>query len=88
MNDIIRQSPFYQWALEEGEAKEKAYGLAQMRQAVVEVVQERFPELAQLAEEVVVTIDSPAQLVRLSAKLGGTLWAGRPACGPGPDESR
>ena len=75
MNDIIRESPFYQWILEEGEAKGEARGeakkLAQMRQAVVDFVQGDFPELVQLAEEVVATIDNPAQLVRLSAKLGG-----------------
>ena len=71
MNDIIRQSPFYQWALEEGEAKEKAQGLAQMRQTVVEIVQERFPALAQLAEDVVATMDDLAQLRRLAVKLSG-----------------
>ena len=71
MNDIIRQSPFYQWALEEGEAKEKAQGLAQMRQTVVDFVQEHFPEFVQLAEEVVATIDNLPQLGRLSIQLGG-----------------
>ena len=71
MNDIIRESPFYQWILEEGEAKEKAKSIAQARQTVVEIIQERFPALAQLAEDVVATIDNLAQLVRLSAKLGG-----------------
>ncbi len=71
MNDIIRESPFYQWILAEGEAKEKAKGIAQTRQAVVDFVQEHFPVLAQLAEEVVATIDTQAQLVRLTGKLGG-----------------
>jgi hypothetical protein len=42
-----------------------------MRQTVVEIVQEGFPELVQLAEEVVATIDDLPQLGRLSAKLGG-----------------
>ncbi len=42
-----------------------------MRQAIVDFVEENFPELAQLAEEVVPTVDNPAQLVRLTAKLGG-----------------
>ena len=67
MHDILRESPAYQWILDEG----KAHGLAQMRQAIVEFVQEHFPALAQLAEEVVATIDKPTQLVHLSIKLGG-----------------
>ena len=71
MDDFLKESPAYQWILTEGREEEKAHGLAQMRQTVVDFVQERFPALAQLAEEVVATIDSPAQLVRLSAKLGG-----------------
>ena len=75
MHDILRESPAYQWILEEGEAKGEVKGIAeeraQMRQAIVEFVQEHFPALAQLAEEVVATIDNPAQLVHLSIKLGG-----------------
>ena len=77
MNDIIRESPFYQWILEEGEVKGVAQGIAQgvaqsvaqMRQAVVDFVRDDFPELVQLAEEVVATIDNPTQLVHLTAKL-------------------
>ena len=42
-----------------------------MRQTAVDVVKESFPELVQLAEEVVATIDNLPQLGRLSAKLGG-----------------
>ncbi|HWS84577.1 MAG TPA: hypothetical protein VN207_10000 [Ktedonobacteraceae bacterium] len=82
MHDIIRESPVYAWILEEGEAKGEvkgiakglaqgvAQGIAQTRQTIVEFVQEHFPALAQLAEEVVATIDNQAQLVRLTAKLG------------------
>jgi len=75
MNDIIRESPFYQWILEEGEAKGVTQGVAQsvaqMRQTIVDFVRECFPELAQLAEEVVATMDNLPQLGRLSIKLGG-----------------
>ena len=67
MNDIIRESPFYQWALEEGEAKK----LAQARQAVVDFVQRRFPALAQLAQEVVATTDNLPQLIQLTGDIGG-----------------
>jgi len=73
MHDFLRESPAYQWILdegrEEGREEQKAQGLAQMRQTVVEIVQERFPALAQLAEEVVATMDDLAQLRRLAVKL-------------------
>ncbi len=75
MDDFLSESPAYQWILEKGEAQGIAQGVtqsvAQMRQAIVDVMQEDFPELVQLAKEVVATIDNPAQLVRLTAKLGG-----------------
>jgi hypothetical protein len=86
MHDIIRESPVYEWILAEGKAEGKAEGeakgkaegkaegeakgKAETRQAVVGLVQERFPGLAQLAEEVVATIDNFAQLVRLTANIG------------------
>jgi hypothetical protein len=69
MHDIIRESPVYEWILAEGREEQKAQGLAQMRQTVVEIVQERFPALAQLAEDVVATMDDLAQLRRLAVKL-------------------
>jgi hypothetical protein len=49
----------------------QAQGLAQMRQTIVNIVQEHFPALARLATEIVATINDPAQLVRLSVMLGG-----------------
>jgi hypothetical protein len=71
MDDFLCESPAYQWILEKGEAQGVTQGVAQMRQAIVDVMQEDFPELVQLAKEVVTTIDNPAQLIRLTAKLGG-----------------
>jgi hypothetical protein len=71
INDIIRESPFYQWILEEGEVKGVAQGVAQARQAVVDFVKGDFPELVQLAEEVVATVDNLPQLLGLLVKLGG-----------------
>jgi hypothetical protein len=75
MNDIIRESPSYQWILEEGEVKGVAQGVAhsvaQARQAVVDFVKGDFPELVQLAEEVVATVDNLPQLLGLLVKLGG-----------------
>ena len=72
MHDFLRESPAYQWILDEGREEQKAQGLAQMRQTVVEIVQERFPTLAQLAEEVAATMDDLAQLRRLAVKLSST----------------
>ena len=66
-DDILVGSPVYQWILEKGREQD----LVQMRQTIVGIVQECFPELVQLAEVVVATIDNPPQLGRLSAKLGG-----------------
>jgi len=71
MQDFLKESPAYQWILEEGREEEKAKNLAQARQAVVDFVQKRFPELAQLVEEVVATIDSQARLILLTGDLGG-----------------
>jgi hypothetical protein len=70
-DDILIGSPVYRWIIERGHEEEKAQSVAQMRQTVVDVVKESFPELVQLAEEVVATIDDLPQLGRLSAKLGG-----------------
>ncbi|HWS84432.1 MAG TPA: hypothetical protein VN207_09265 [Ktedonobacteraceae bacterium] len=44
--------------------------VAQTRQAVVEIAQKRFPALTQLAEDVVATIDTSGQLLRLLVALG------------------
>ena len=71
MDDILRESPVYEWILTEGREEEKAQGLAQMRHTIVDFVQECFPELVQMAGEVVATIDNLPQLGRLSIKLGG-----------------
>ena len=71
MNDFLSESPAYQWILEEGREEEKARGVAQARQAIVGFVQEHFPAQAQIAEEVVATIDNLPQLLDLLVKLGG-----------------
>jgi hypothetical protein len=75
MDDFLCESPAYQWILEKGEAQGVTQGVtqsvAQMRQTIVDFVRDDFPELVQLAEEVVATIDDLPPLGRLSAKLGG-----------------
>jgi hypothetical protein len=47
----------------------QAQGLTQMRQTIVDIVQERFPALAQLAAEIAETISDLAQLRHLSVRL-------------------
>jgi hypothetical protein len=50
----------------------KAQGLAQMRQAVVDIVQDCFPELEQLAKDVVANITDLTQLRHLLVKLSSS----------------
>ncbi len=69
MNDILRESPFYQQILAEGEAKGKAKGVAAMRQAILELVQQRFASLTDLTATLVPTINDLTQLQRLLTKL-------------------
>ena len=72
MDDFLSKSPAYQWILDKGEAQGYlTQSVAQMRQTIVDFVRDDFPELVQLAEEVVATIDNLPQLGRLSIKLGG-----------------
>jgi predicted transposase YdaD len=66
MNDFLRDSPFYQRILAEGEARGLAAGLAQgvaaLRQAILEIVQKRLASLVNLAERLVATINDLTQL--------------------------
>ena len=67
MDEFPSKASAYREIIERAHAQD----LAQMRQTMVDFVQKDFPELIQLAEEVVATIDDLPQLGRLSAKLGG-----------------
>jgi predicted transposase YdaD len=58
--------------LVEGKAQGLAQGLVQLRQAVVDVVQECFPELAELAKDVVANISDLTQLRHLLVKLSSS----------------
>ncbi len=73
MNDILRESPLYQQILAEGEAKGEARGIAQgvaaMRQAILEIVYQRFASLTDLTATLVPTINDLTQLQRLLTKL-------------------
>jgi len=69
MNDILRESPFYQQILAEGEAKGEAKGAAVIKQATLEIVQQRFASLTDLAETLVASINDLTQLQSLLTKL-------------------
>lgn len=56
----------------EGRAEGRAEGVVQMCQAVVDVVQECFPELTQLAKDVVAPITDLTQLRHLLVKLSSS----------------
>jgi hypothetical protein len=47
----------------------QAQGLGQMRQTIIDIVQERFPALAELAAQIAETITDLAQLRRLAVRL-------------------
>ena len=84
LKDILEESwtfremhdELLQKGLVEGKAKGiaegKAEGIGQMRQAVVDVVQECCPELAQLAKDVVANITDLTDLRHLLVKLSSS----------------
>src|SRR2546421_7480503 len=49
MHDILRESPAYQWILEEGREEGREEGIQAMQQAAINVVVARFPNLEPLA---------------------------------------
>jgi len=67
LGDIIRESPFYQWILEEGMEKGVEQGFESALQTLVHV---RFPQLSPLAEERVPLLRKPELLNDLIAKIG------------------
>ncbi|HWS84527.1 MAG TPA: hypothetical protein VN207_09745 [Ktedonobacteraceae bacterium] len=69
MNDILRESPLYQQILAEGEAKGEAKGVVAMRQAILEIIQQRFASLTDLTATLVTTINDLTQLQSLLTKL-------------------
>ncbi len=80
LKDILEESwtfremrdELLQKGLVEGKAQGIAEGIVQMRQAVVDIVQECCPELAQLAKDVVAPVTDLTQLRHLLVKLSST----------------
>ena len=70
MHSILRDSPYYQEILQEGREEGREEGkLEGLRQAVLDVVQERFPKITRLAKKQVTFIDDPQLLRRLIVQM-------------------
>jgi predicted transposase YdaD len=66
LEDILRDTPVYQEVLAEGEEKGK---LEAQHEVLLDIVQERFPEIAHLARKQADTIEDPEVLRRLIVKI-------------------
>jgi predicted transposase YdaD len=66
LEDILRDTPVYQEVLAEGMEKGK---LEAQHEVLLDIVQERFPEIASLARRQADTIEDPEVLRRLTVKI-------------------
>ena len=78
MHDILRESPIYQEILREGREEGREQGreeglqkgqLEALSQAVVDIVQERFPKLVRLTKKQVAVVKDVALLRQLIVKV-------------------
>ncbi len=69
LEDILRDTPVYQEVLAEGMEKGLEKGLEAQRQTLLDIVQERFPEIARLAKQQAEAIEDPDVLRRLTVKI-------------------
>lgn len=74
MHDLMRESPFFQWILQEGREEGLAQGKAEgrltsARQLLREFVQRRFPDLLSLAQEQAESLQQPEVLEALVLKV-------------------
>jgi len=70
LDDILRDTPVYQEVLAEGEEKGLEKGkLEAQHEVLLDIVQERFPEIASLAKRQADTIEDPEMLRRLIVKI-------------------
>lgn len=66
LNDFLRNSPAYQEVLAEGL---KEGELLAQRRTLLDIVQERFPEIVPLAKKQADAIEDPEVLRRLTVKM-------------------
>jgi len=74
LGDILRETPVYQEVLAEGLEKGLEQGIKEgelraQRRTLLDIVQERFPEIAHLAKKQAEAIDDPEALRRLTVKM-------------------
>ncbi len=69
MHDILRESPAYQWILEEGREEGREEGIQAMQQAAINVVVARFPKLEPLARARITTVSNLERLQHLIIDL-------------------
>jgi predicted transposase/invertase (TIGR01784 family) len=70
IDDLLRESPFYQWILEEGEEKGLEKGrLQELRNSVIRFVRARYPALEELAEKQVASCEDIERLDQLRTNL-------------------
>ncbi len=70
LEDILRDTPVYQEVLAEGLEKGLKEGkLEAQRQTLLDIVQERFPEIARLAKQQADAIEDSEVLRRLTVKI-------------------
>ena len=65
MHEMLRETPIYQEILREGRQE----GLEVLRQAVLDVIAQRFPELERLAKKQVVIVVDPELLRQVIVKV-------------------
>jgi predicted transposase YdaD len=74
MHDILRESPYYQEILQEGYQEGRQEGreegkLEGQREALLAIVQFRFPKIARLSKRLVAANDDAASLQNLTVKI-------------------
>lgn len=70
MHDILRESPFLQEMLQEGREEGIQEGkLEGQREAVLAIIQARFPTMAHLAKKLVTDINDSASLQDVIVKI-------------------
>ncbi|MBE3560009.1 MAG: hypothetical protein IMW89_12395 [Ktedonobacteraceae bacterium] len=82
MQDIIRETPVYEWILQEGLEEGRKEGLEKglregrkegslkaLRETLVEIVKVRFPALQELAQVHVAALEQPDALQKLTVQV-------------------
>lgn len=74
MYDILQETPIYQFLTKDAREAGLQEGLQKgreeaLRQAIVDIVRERFPKLVRLAKKQVAVVDDPALLRQLVVKI-------------------